>query len=158
MKPTAEAVWAAMLLDAKFAAEAPEGSPQREAMRPFIEGSVAALDELLDETLTLDSFGRAKVTFLRYCIDNNFAKVVGDVIGMDDHVSASMFEVLIETLEYILKDTRTFLADNGVTEEQVMQSQEVGLNHANQEKWRAGTLTIGELLQSQPGVILQSGN
>ena len=117
MKPTAEQVWEATIADPKFAAQMPEDSPQRDAIRPFIEGSVAALGDQLENTVTLQAIADAKVKFLRYCVENNLGKVVGDVVGMNAEMLNGMFEQLIHMLEPMLENITAFLEENGVTEE-----------------------------------------
>ena len=156
MNPTAQQVWEATTNDPKFAEEMPAGSAQREAIKPFIEGSVTALDGQLEESVTLQTIADAKVKFLRYCVENNFGKVMDDVLGMGADMINGMLEQLIDMVEPMLADTTEFLEENGVTEEEVMVSAQIGMNDDNQKKWRAGTLTIGELLLTQPSVILQN--
>lgn len=156
MKPTAEQVWAATTADPKFAAEMPEGSPQRDAIRPFIEGSVKVLDDQLEDTVTLQAIATAKMEFLRYCVENNFGKVMGDVMGMGGETITRLFKQLVDMLQPLSENMTAFLEENGVTEEQVMVSSQIGMSAENQQKWRDGTLTIGELLLTQPSVILQN--
>jgi hypothetical protein len=156
MKLTAQQVWEAIIADPKFTSQMPEGSPQRDAIRPFIEGSVATLEDQLENTVTLQAIADAKLKFLRYCVKNNLGKVMGDVMGMGAEMLNGLLEQLIEMLEPMLENTTAFLEENGVTEEQVMTSPQVGMSANNQRKWREGTLTIGELLLTQPSVILQN--
>jgi len=156
MKLTASQVWEAALADPKFAAQVPEGSPQQDAIRPFVEGSVEAMADQLDTVVNLQAIANAKMTFLRYCVDNGLGKVMGDAIGMGGAMLDGMFKQIIEMLEPIVANVTSFLEENGVTEEQVMVGSQVGMNAENQQKWRAGTLTIGELLMTQPSVILMN--
>ncbi|MBY0538069.1 hypothetical protein K2P47_01575 [Patescibacteria group bacterium] len=158
MKLTASQVWEVALADPKFAAKIPEGSPQRDVIRPFVEGSVEVLADQLETVVSLQTIADAKMKFLRYCVDNGLGKAMGDATGMGGTMLDGMLEQLIEMLEPIVADSITFLEENGVTEEQVMLSSQMGLNPDNQEKWRAGTLTIGELLLTQPSDILLTDN
>lgn len=158
MKPTASQVWEAAVADPKFAALAPEGSPERDVIRPFVEGSVEVLADQLETVVSLHAIAKAKITYLRYCIDNGLIKAMGDATGMGGEMFDGMFEGLIEMLVPVVANTALFLEENGVTEEQVMLSPLMGLNADNKEKWRAGTLTIGELLMTQPSDILLTDN
>lgn len=154
MRPTAQQVWEATIIDPKFISQVPEGSPQRDAIRPFIEGSVEALGDQLENTVTLQTICNAKVRFLRYCVENNIGKLMSEITGMESEVINGMFDKLIDMFESMLKDVNAFLEEHGVTEEQIMTSPEVGMSADNQHKWREGTLTIGELLVTQPSIIL----
>jgi len=156
MRPTAQQVWEATIQDSKFAEQAPEGSPVREALRPFVEASVEVLDELLETTVSLQVIADAKMRFLRHCVEYDIGKIMGDVMGFGGDMFTSLFEQIIDMLEPLVKDIAAFFEEHGVTEEQVMLSDKVGLNAENQAKWRTGTLTLGELLLTQPGVILQN--
>lgn len=48
MYPTKEQVWNLSVNHPKFIEEMPEGSPLREAIRPFIESSVDVLEDMFD--------------------------------------------------------------------------------------------------------------
>ncbi len=157
MRPTAAQVWETITADSQFIAQAPEGSAVRIATRPFIEGSVEALGDPLENFVTPKVIFEAKVTFFRYCLENNFGKVVGDAVGMDADLATGMLVGLIEMLEPVIQNFLKFLEENGVTEEQIMIDPQIGLNTANQQKWRDGTLTLGELLLTQPAIILLNG-
>jgi hypothetical protein len=156
MKPVPQQVWDATIANPKFAVEMPEGSSRRTAIRPFIEGSVGALDDMLGNTVTLQSIADAKVKFIHYCIDNNLGHVMGEELGVGGDFVNGMLQSLIEAFEPVVKNMAAFLEENGVTEEDLMTSPKIGMNEANQQKWRDGTLTIGELLATQLGVILEN--
>ncbi len=154
MKPTAQQVWEAIIADQAFNAEMPEGSPQREAMRPFIEGSLEALSDQLDTAVSLESLLRAKLKYFQYCIDNNIGNVFADKVGMDASMVNDTFTGMVEVLEPMVADLLMFLEEHELTEEQLMLSPQVGLHKENVQRWRDGTLTIGILLATQPEVLL----
>ena len=68
----------------------------------------------------------------------------------------SMLEKSTEMLADMIKDVPAFLALNNITEDQVMLGQNVGLNDANKELYKAGQLTIAEVLRTQPALILKN--
>src|SRR3989344_3752767 len=117
---TGERVWQASLADPSFSAEMPEGSPIREAIKPFIEAAPTALAEFLDQPLTLQVLGDAKIVFLRYCLGNDFVEKVGGAAGMGGELIKSLLEGIVETLAEMLKDVPPFFEAMGATEEQAM--------------------------------------
>lgn len=143
IKPTGREVWEAVLTDPKFTTQMPEGSPQREAVRPFIEASVQVLGEQLKKIVTFQDLAGAKATFLRYCVENNYGEVMG-AVGRG--VPKGFFEQLIDIYESIHEDVTPYRESYGTLIAQ--------MNPTNQQKWRTRTLTIGELLLTQPLVIL----
>lgn len=150
---TGNDVWEAILTDPQFIPQIPEGnSPQRAAIRPYIEGSVRALGDQLDTIVTLQSYAKARASYLRFCVENDYGEVMR---GVGWTVPKGMFKYLSEMYESIAEDTTEFLEDNCMTEEEVMLSQIIELNPDNQLKYREGTLTIGELLLTQPTVIIR---
>lgn len=155
---TGNDVWNATIADPAFADEMPVGSPIRDAIRPFIEGSVVALDVHLGDNVSLQVITTCKMKFLRYCLENNFGAVIGEVMEMEADIFTGLFEQLLDMLESMTKDVSTFLSENGVTEEQVMRSSQVGLNPTMLAQWEAGTLTVTDILRFQPSVILKNSN
>ena len=155
---TGAQVWDASLADPSFSSQMPEGSPVREAIKPFIEAAPKALEELLDQPLTLQVLGDAKIAFLRYCLGNGFVEKVGGAAGAGGSLVKAMLEGVVETLAAMRMDLPAFLKEHGVKEEEVMLSSEVGLNGANQDDYKAGKLTVADVLRTQPGVILKNSD
>ncbi len=158
MRPTAAQVWDAIQTDPGFAAEAPADSPQREIIRPFIEGSVTALDSQLDTVVTLQTLADAKVAFLRYCLEHNLGRAMSNALGVSEGMLTMMLQRLVDMFAQITSDMDAFLKENGITEDEVMAGPQIGLNATCKQKWQDGTLTIGELLLLQPAIILQNSN
>jgi hypothetical protein len=160
---TAEAVWEKINQDAEFLQQ-PEAV--REAMRPYVEALPTILADVLDTPTTLNATMKAKVNFLRYCVDNGFIKAAVDAlpdesIGFFDRDELpEMFEGLItqaiEVAEELTGDVSALLEANGVTEEQVMLGPNVGLNNESRSLYEAGELTIGKLLMVQPMLIFKN--
>ena len=155
---TSAQVWSASLADPKFASEMPEGSPTRVIIQPFIEAAPTALAEFLDRPLTLKVFIDAKVAFLRYCLDNGFAEKMSDAVGFGGELVESALEAVIEMLAEVFKNVPAFLDERGITEEQVLLSPEVGLNDENKALYKSGTLTVADVLRTQPAVILKNSD
>lgn len=155
---TGAQVWEASLADPSFVEQMPEGSPVREAIRPFIEAAPKALAEFLDKTVTLKVLADAKIAFLRYCLGTGFTEKLGEAVGFGGGVIKSLLEGFIEMLDGIQKNVPAFLEEHGVTEEQVMLSSQVGLNADNQARYKIGNLTVADVLRTQPAVILKNGS
>jgi len=155
---TGTQVWDASIADPSFSAQMPEGSPLREALKPFVEAAPTALAEFLDRPITLQVLVDTKIAFLRYCLGNGFVEKMDEAVGMGGDLIKSMFEGLIEMLADTLKDVPAFLKAQGVTEEQVMLSSKVGLSVDNQAQYKAGKLTVADVLRTQPAVILKNSD
>lgn len=70
----------------------------------------------------------------------------------------STFGSLIEFAKDIIGDISGFLRENGISEEQVLTApgSNLCLNEGLQERYRAGTLTIRDVLLEQPTLILKN--
>ena len=160
---TAEAVWTTMSEDAEFQQQ-PEAV--REATRPYVEALPTILAGVLDAPATLNTTMNAKVTFLRYCVENGFIKASVDAmpeeaLGFFDRdelpeMLEGALSQAIDMLEKLTGNVTAFLEKNGVTEEQVMLSSNVGFNDEARKLYQAGELTIGKLLTIQPMIIVKN--
>lgn len=130
----------------------------RDAVKPFIEAAPKALADFLNKTVTLRVLADTKIAFVRYCLDNGFVEKMDGVTTLGGELIKSLFEGVIEMLGNVMKDVPAFLQAHGVTEDQVMLGPKVGLNAGNQAKYKAGKLTVAELLRTQPAVILRNNN
>jgi len=124
----------------------------------IIEPTVKALPEILKDQLekkvTFDSVGRARITYLKYCLNNGSVDKLLRLWGLDAEgafVVKEMIKDLVERFEETLKDAPAILEARGVTEEDVMLSR---LSKENFEKYKKGNLTIGDLIASQPSLIV----
>ena len=68
-------IWTELMKDRLFATF-PEW--QCEVFKPFVEAMPVALADLLDEPMTLQSFAKAKLAFLRYCLDNHLSQKIDE--------------------------------------------------------------------------------
>lgn len=153
---TGAEVWAATIADPKFQAEVPEGDVRREVIRPFIEAAPTALADFLEQPVTLKTLLESKVAFLRYCLDNGFAQKVADQVGGMSALMEPVIEATIEGLVEMLTTIPEVLKAEGVSEDAVLQGPRIALNPSNFERYRSGTLTVEDVLRTQPGVILQN--
>ena len=152
---TGPEVWAAMLVDPAFAAQVPEGSEVRRVVQECTEKAPKVLATLLGERVTFKVLVNAKLTFMRYLLDSGFISKMAEASGMGDDRLIYTLERLVEEFAMIFEDVPGILQAAGVTEEQVMLHPQVGLTVVNQDAWRAGTLTVADLLRTQPLVILR---
>jgi hypothetical protein len=160
---TAAAVWIKINEDVDFLQQ-PESV--RDATRPYVEALPIILADMLNAPVTLNSVMKAKVAFLRYCVDNGFIKAAVDAmpdeaLGFFDREDLpEMFESLltqaIDMAEELTGDVAGLLKENGLTEEKVMLGPSIGLNDEARSLYQAGELIIGELLLIQPMLIVKN--
>ncbi len=152
--------------------EDPELRETPEAMRQvlceFVNLSPTILGDLLFKAVSLTSIMQSKLAFLLYCQENGFVqKMVAvmpeEALGWMSKSDAlksmvSTFDSLIELAKNISGNITGFLEENGITEEQVLTAHEssLRLNENLQERYRAGILTIRELLLEQPLIIFKN--
>lgn len=156
MKPTPIQVWEATIADQNFVAKMPEGSRQREAIRPFIEGAVEALADQLENYVTIQTLVEAKFAYLRWCIENGLGRVMAEATGTNPRLIEPVLGKMFKMLEEMCNNLPALLERHSITEEQLMRDPKLGMNADNIEKWRSGVLTIGELLVTQPAIILSN--
>ena len=165
-KITGKAILAALMKDPEYSAQ-PESI--RKAMEPFILAIPEVLKDSLAKKVDLATLMDAKIAFLRYCSENEYiTKMVNamppksfgfmdaeDVAGMME----GTFSTLIEVLSDVIKNVPEFLKSQGVTEAEMMAHPKgVGLKPSVLKKYTAGKLTIADLLELQPMVIIKNTN
>ena len=139
----------------------------REVMEPFMLAIPEVLKDHLDKTVTLATLMDAKIAFLRYCVANDFVKkVVGAMPEesfdwLDANSAASMMQGMmsqvVEMLAKVVKDAPAFLEAQGITEEEMMAHPKgVALRPDVFRLYKAGTLTIADVLKMQPTVIVKN--
>ena len=153
---TGSDVWNASLEEESFAEEMPEGGPVREIIRPYIEAAPTVLADYLEKPLTLQVLADTKIAFLRYCMDNGFAEKMGEAVGFSGEIIEVVLSNLVEALAGMLEDIPGMLEEQGVTEQQVMLNKKVGLNSENKKLYKAGALTVEQVLRTQPSVIVKN--
>lgn len=164
---TGSEVMEALLMDAQYRLQ-PEQA--MEVLRPYVEVMPEVLADLLDEPATFDSLMSARWRYMNYLLENGYiAKAVDampqeqlDFIGLDrDYLSLKMerlLRVAMNGLSQVIGNVPELLSQQGVTEHQVMAGANVGLSPQMYRKYLSGTLTIGDILREQPGVIIKSDN
>lgn len=160
---TSSDVWAKVMEDPEIAQQ-PESV--RDALRPYIEALPTVLADQLDQPADLANVMKAKIAFLRYCVDNGFIRAMVEAIpdealgfmsrGSLPDMLQSQMSGLIDAAEELTGDVKSLLDAQGVTEKQVMLSDDIGLNEEARSLYEVGSLTIGELLQVQPMVIAKN--
>lgn len=145
MKPTAEQVLRAVRADKDCANLFSVYAGSGEMYLPFIEGIVVVLHDLLETIVTPESVVEAKVRYLCYCIDYGLATVIADAAGKDKEVRTMAAATIDQMFKKAIKN---------------MDARAVGQDIArrmtpdNRESFFRGKLTIGELLLTQPSVLL----
>lgn len=163
-KVSGDCVWKALLKEERFRAEVSEG--QMPVFEPFVKVLPEVLVDILDEPVTLATLMNAKAVFVRYCLENGFLHAIVATVpeeqlflfgleGMVDMLEAALYGAL-DIFETIVGDAPAFLQSIGVTEEQVLTSPKVGMSKKNLKRYRAGKLTIADILVSQPSVIVKN--
>lgn len=156
-------VWSAVTQDSEWQQQ-PEKVQQ--AIKPFIEALPKVLSELLDKPVKLESLMAAKLAFLRYCLKHGYIKAVVDAMpdsalgpfdrkDLPDLLDGALRDA-VEMAEAITSNMVEFLNQYGVTEDDVMLGPKVGLNANTQSLYLSGQLTIAQLLEKQPMVIVKN--
>ncbi len=153
---TGRDVWEAVLKDPRFKDEVEAGGPIMGVVKPFLKDSVVVLADLLETPITLQVLADSKIRFLKHSMANGFAEKMGEVTNVDLGRAASILEGLIAELEPMSENLEKLLAEQGITEAEAMITDRVGLNEENIRKWKSGTLTVADVLTSQPSVILKN--
>lgn len=154
-----EVIWEKANQDSEFT-DLPK--PMQEALKPFIEALPTVLADQLDNRATLVGISKAKVTFLRYCLDNDLAgKIILKMLGhytkssSSEMMEASMRQ-LLDSIDEIVQNAQAILEAQAVSEDEVMRSESVGLNPEALSLYLAGELTIAKLLEVQPMLIAKN--
>lgn len=149
-------MWENLVNDASFDAQ-PDSV--KEAARPFFDRMPEALGEILDMPVTLQSYADVRMKIARFYLDSGFVKAIVEALPkkalvFDRKTLVEMgegaMEMALEMYEPLVSAVETFLEENGVTEEQVLLSPNVGLNGETRKLYKAQKLTIGKLLELQP--------
>ncbi|HEU5121347.1 MAG TPA: hypothetical protein VFT59_00745 [Candidatus Saccharimonadales bacterium] len=129
----------------------PEGSPQFEALAPFI----GHLIEIVGEDHLADMVGLSNLCdvtsrYARWLAGNS------DLMGKLDEFDASMVEMIFAGLaEQMAKNPQLLLKQAGVaTEVEVLLMDGFGLNEAAKELVRRGELTFAKLLSTSPETFI----
>lgn len=153
---TGAEVWAATVADPSFTEEVPEGDPMREVLRPFVEATPVVLADFLDKKATMETVVHAKLAFLKYCLKNGLVQKAADALGAMTGMLEQAFASVVSMLEASCENIPALLIQAGMTEEEAMLDPSMRFNEASKQAYNAGTLTIGDLLRTQPTVIIKN--
>ena len=152
---TGAEVWSASLTDPAFAKELTENSV-RDTIRPFTEAAPVAIAEHLGKLFSLQSLVDAKISFLQHNKINGYARKFSEVVDRSEERVTAQIDSVIDALSDIAIDIPDILEKCKFTEEQVILDERTGLSCENQDLYRAGTLTVADVLRTQPVVILRN--
>ncbi len=165
LKAMGERVWETLQDVEAFLEEIPEGKP-REVFGEFVRNVPELLKEQLDEKITFASLLKAKLTIVKATLEGDFLERLFRAYPEDAmpfsvdvilEMATSALSALIPSVEDILNDVPAYMVENGVTEEQILSHPKAGrLNRKSMAAYRAGTLTVGELLELQPWIIIKN--
>ena len=143
------------------------------AYAEFIHALVPSLASYLDQQVSLESLTRMKNEVLHFCVERGWIeRLVQALIAARDVESgeSSLLEGLettvqlykalvddaIEDNQEIIDDVGAFLAKaEGLSETDLMTSPFIGLSEDNKVRYQQGALTLGELLQTQPMLLVR---
>lgn len=164
--PSGDAVFAAFRTDPHLPQDLPDDDPQLVIAEPFIRALPEILKDYLDQLVTLRALFEAKVRYAQYCLDNGIlaratALLPEETGGFFSITRDSLVKMLEEQLRTIIAEIPkaldtldSALAEAGLTEREVMLSDQVAFIDAAKALYEASTLTFGDLLGIQPGVIV----
>ena len=141
-----------------------------EVLKPFILNAPVLLADQLQDKVSLASLARAQRTFLlQLANDEDFIQDTIDSMPEEAFAIAdretvrygleTSFQEHLETLDAKADDSDSWLEGLGVTEEQIfMGAAGFLLIPTLLEKYKAGQLTIEDVLRDQPTAILSTEN
>lgn len=146
---TADQLFEALAADQRYAAN-PE---LLEILRPYVAllpeivgkelmGKIVNLQVGLDATLVI-----ARVLTEEYDLASKFP-VMSNILRDQWRVAVSQYEMISKTPQMIL-----FLS--GLSEEDFMLSDEMGMSESQKARYRKGELTLGEFVTESPGEFLE---
>ncbi len=158
-----ERIWDTLQDDESFRAAIPVGEAHN-IFEEFVCTVPKLLEGQLDERLSFASFARAKSTVLTACADRAFLeRLYGAypksslVFTPDDMalLSKANLESFVRLLEQLSTKLYGWLQANKATEEEALvHFRWIHLSDYARDRFRAGTLTVGELLELQPWDLL----
>lgn len=166
-KITGEMIWKGLEEHGKTVYKLNEG--QKEVLRKHIFDDIPKLfDDLIGQRITLDTYGKARIKFIQYSIESGLLRELAQNIP-DDYfkkikkdrdfaikiLEAGASSVII-ALEYSINEIKIFSEDQKETEKEFILGPELCLSVENITKYLQGKLTIGDVLATQPWVILES--
>ena len=159
-------IWELLKSDPTFTKGAPDGA--LEVFHEVIEALPKILAKRqLKALVTLSTLTKAKLDIVEHMLDTGIVIKIAATIPEElrtcspeelaDFIKSS-FEQLRTPFMEMIHNTKSFLADYGVTEYQVLADPKgCNLNQASLNAYRAGKLTIRRLLETQPATLLATG-
>lgn len=136
---------------------------ERKIMQPLVMAAPEVLADFLPQPLTMKTYLGARLAFMDYCIGMDiFEQIVEaaeELTGRHQEEFAERVERVFDRkqleLQAILNDIPGYLARRGMSEHDYMFDENIDLSTENLPKYFEGTLTVRELLLTQPGIILK---
>lgn len=151
--------WTALSADPEFAAGVPASAQPH--FKELVESLPERLGDLSGEPLTLASLARAKIAVLKATVETGFLKKMAASMGqpgMDAMMEAGI-DLMLATFEEIAGNADGWLGEQEIDEATFMSHPKGGrLNGPAMRAYRAGTLTVGGLLELQPLAIIQNAD
>lgn len=161
---TAEQIWEAIQQDGDLV-ETLANPEQQEIMREYVEKRLlTAMGDLVKEVVTSGSICMAKLAFIEDALEYGLMKGLIEAIPEDEipdvfddaeemaKIVEESMAVVLQTLHDLVPDIPSLLEVGELDERDFFA--ELGLSHENIQAALSGALTIGDLLTSQPGIIL----
>lgn len=159
-------VWDGLMREPAFTDGMPEQA--QPAFRELIDALPVVLAAHLDLKVDLPSVMKAKLAVTEHCLDSGFVEKMFRAIPEEllpfptDEIIAMTRETLKmfrTPLMEMIADAQGFLRQYGVTERQLLASAQGGrFSAASLAAYDAGTLTIRDLLETQPATVLLNGD
>lgn len=160
-----EKIFEALLNDAEFVAV---NTPSTMLVFGWLARELPeVLVHLLDTPLTFGSLMAAKADVARHFLENGYVESLVAAIPDYQIVSVTREDIIanmrcmlsrsIWVFEKMAEDTQGWLKAYGHTDENALENPRCGrLNPEAMAAYRAGTLTVGQLIRIQPSVFMQN--
>jgi hypothetical protein len=124
------------------------------------------LDEMLNQPVNMATLIASKLKLMAYLInsdalyryDGELQKKIFYLSDRTYKFVATEFNLILgmNRLQEILKNPQIYLVSKNLSERDIITSTRTGFTGENNSKYQNGTLTIGELLITQPNVLLRN--
>jgi len=163
MTITSPKIWEAVKKDTKFMQQGFKYEKTAKILQDYIENSLLiVVDDMVNKPATIANIINVKIASSKHALSSDlFSKIIKstheEALGIFSSIGMLKIIVnrlgqIVEMLKPIAKNVPKFLKENDVSEELVYRRME--LNPENIKKAMSGKLTIGDILVSQPVVIL----
>ena len=159
-------LWEAIKEDRDFRGLFEHEDPAQIFQEYFEDRFPDLVGELADEQASLENIITLQITYCNNFISSGILKRAVEALpdeetamfGVDCMVSMAEGLILtaVEMFEGVLEDIPAFLREQGISNRDFYEAMK--LSEENIQKVEAGDLTVGELLLSQPAIILKQNN